>query len=51
MRMNDLAHELNCSRLEVSKLLNTMQEEKLLILSRGKITIPHLEHLINTSKV
>ena len=46
MRMNDLAHELNCSRLDVSKLLNTMQEEKLLFLSRGKITIPHLEHLI-----
>jgi CRP-like cAMP-binding protein len=46
MRMTDLAHELNCSRLDISKCLNAMQEEQLLILSRGRITIPHLEHLI-----
>jgi biotin operon repressor len=44
--MTDLAHELNCSRLDISKCLNAMQEEQLLILSRGRITIPHLEHLI-----
>jgi len=46
MRMTDLANELNCSRLDISKCLNAMQEEQLLILSRGRITIPHLEHLI-----
>lgn len=46
MRMTDLAHELNCSRLDISKCLNAMQEEQHLILSRGRITIPHLEHLI-----
>lgn len=46
IRMTDLAHELNCSRLDISKCLNAMQEEQLLILSRGRITIPHLEHLI-----
>lgn len=46
MRMTDLAHELNCSRLDISKCLNAMQEEQFLILSRGRITIPHLEHLI-----
>ena len=44
--MRQLANEINDSRLDVSKTLNEMEEEGLLILSRGKITVPAIERII-----
>ena len=44
--MNQLADELNDSRLNVSRVLNAMQDEGLLKLSRGRIEVPSLEHLM-----
>jgi hypothetical protein len=44
--MNQLAQEVGDSRLDVSQVLNAMQEEKLLRLRRGIIEIPSLEHLL-----
>ena len=41
--MNTLANELNDSRLNVSRQLNAMEREQLLVLRRGQIEIPHLE--------
>jgi len=41
-----LAAELGCSRLEVSKTLNELQADGLLVLHRGRIEIPLLEHLL-----
>ena len=43
--MEDLAHELHQSRLNVSRMLNGMQHEGLLSMSRGVLTIPQLEAL------
>ena len=45
--MNQLAHELNDSRLNVSVALNRLQEQNLLELYRGRIVIPAMERLIN----
>lgn len=45
IKMTSLAHELNCSRLEVSIALNALRSEGLLSLSRGRITIPNLQSL------
>lgn len=45
IRMEDLAIELHQSRLNVSRMLNTLQREGFLTLSRGIITIPQLETL------
>ncbi|GAB6983449.1 Crp/Fnr family transcriptional regulator [Prevotella dentasini] len=45
IKMNDLAREIHESRLNVSRLLNTLQAEGLLTLARGQITIPALEEL------
>lgn len=45
IRMNQLAEELNDSRLDVSKALNDLQDKGLITLSRGKIDIPQLEKL------
>ena len=44
--MNQLAGELNDSRLNVSKVLNEMQAEGLVTLHRGRIDIPLLERVI-----
>ena len=44
--MNQLAGELNDSRLNVSKVLNEMQAENLISLHRGRIEIPLLERLL-----
>jgi CRP-like cAMP-binding protein len=44
--MNQLAQEVNDSRLDVSRVLNAMQTEGLLRLRRGIIEIPSLERLL-----
>ncbi|MBQ2208475.1 MAG: Crp/Fnr family transcriptional regulator [Prevotella sp.] len=44
--MNQLAADLNDSRLDISKALNQMQEDGLLTLHRGRIEIPMLERLL-----
>jgi DNA-binding GntR family transcriptional regulator len=46
MLMNQLAADLNDSRLDISKSLNQMQEDGLLTLHRGRIEIPMLERLL-----
>ena len=45
IRMEDLAHELHQSRLNISRMLNGMQHKGLLSMSRGVLTIPQLEAL------
>lgn len=44
--MRQLATEVGDSRLDVSRVLNTLQSRGLLSLTRGCITIPSLEHLL-----
>ena len=44
--MNQIAAELNDSRLDISHALNKMQADKLLTLHRGRIEIPMLERLL-----
>lgn len=44
--MQQLADNLNDSRLDISKELNQLQEEGLLTLHRGRIEIPMLERLL-----
>ncbi len=46
IRMKDLAAELHAPRLNISSLLNSLQADNLLTLSRGRIVIPALEKLI-----
>lgn len=48
--MVDLANELVTTRLNVSKMLNRLKEDNLIYLSRGHITIPELEKLIQRQK-
>ena len=43
--MERLAHEMNDSRLDVSRALNAMQSDGLLRLHRGRIEVPSLERL------
>lgn len=43
--MEDLAQELHQSRLNISHMLNALQRDGLLTMSRGIITIPQLETL------
>ena len=43
--MEDLAQELHQSRLNISRMLNALQCDGLLTMSRGIITIPQLETL------
>lgn len=45
IKMARLAEEVGESRLKVSQALNTLEEEGLITLSRGMITIPQLEKL------
>ncbi len=47
IKMTRIAEELNDSRLDISRALNLMEEQKLLQLYRGRIHIPALEKLIN----
>lgn len=47
IKMSRIAEELNDSRLDISRALNTMQANQLLHLYRGRIHIPALEKLIN----
>jgi len=44
--MTRLAQELAVSRLDISRSLNAMQAEGLLMLHRGRIEIPMIEHLL-----
>jgi CRP-like cAMP-binding protein len=44
--MTRLADEVNDSRLNVSRVLNEMQHQGLIMLSRGKIEVPQLERLL-----
>ncbi len=44
--MERLGHELNASRLEVSRALNSMQDDGLIALARGRFTVPALERLV-----
>lgn len=44
--MKRLAEEMNDSRLNVSRVLNDLQERELLYLYRGRIEIPSLEQLL-----
>lgn len=46
--MTRLAVEVNDSRLNVSRVLNEMQYQGLISLSRGKIDVPQLERLLYT---
>lgn len=48
IKMTRIAAEVNDSRLDVSHVLNSMQQQQLLSLHRGRIHIPRLELLINT---
>lgn len=45
--MTRLAEEVNDSRLNVSRVLNQMQKDGVLILSRGRIEVPQLERLLS----
>lgn len=49
IKMQTLADILNDSRLDVSHALNTLQDRHLLVLSRGKIDIPDLHHLVDAT--
>lgn len=46
MLMQQLAADLNDSRLDISRALNEMQADGLLTLHRGRIEIPSLERLL-----
>lgn len=47
IRMTQLAAEVGDSRLDVSRALNSLQDDDLLRLHRGIIEVPQLERLIN----
>ena len=47
IKMDRLAQELNVKRLKVSVALNELENQGLIELHRGKISIPALEKLIN----
>lgn len=44
--MNQIAAELNDSRLDISRALNEMQKDGLLTLHRGRIEVPAMERLL-----
>lgn len=44
--MQQIADELNDSRLDISRALNQMQRDQLLTLHRGRIEIPMLERML-----
>ena len=45
IKMEDLAHIVNDTRLNVSRVLNALQSKELLELRRGEIIVPQLEEL------
>lgn len=47
--MVSLARMLNCPRIQISNVLNALEEKQLVALSRKKIQIPQLEKLIQES--
>ena len=47
IKMENLAQILNETRLNVSKVLNQMQDEGLLALHRGEIEIPEAGYLVS----
>lgn len=49
IKMTDLAQIVNDSRLDVSRALNALQDKGLLSLSRGKIVIPDMKGLTQTT--
>ena len=49
--MKQLATELHAKRVNISQALNAMQSDGLLTLSRGKITIPVFETLLQSEKI
>lgn len=49
--MTQLAVEVGDSRLDVSRALNQMQHDGLLHLHRGRIEVPHMEHLLMLNTV
>ncbi len=48
--MNTLAQALNTSRRDVSETLNSLEQEGLVVLSRGAVHIPAIEELYNKKK-
>ena len=44
--MNRLAAEVNDSRLDVSRVLNRLQQEGKIVLHRGRVEIPQMERLL-----
>lgn len=44
--MERLGRELNASRLDVSRALNSLQDDGLVVLARGRFTVPALERLV-----
>lgn len=50
IKMEELARIINTSRINVSKILNEMQEDGLLELHRGKIVIPQVEKLLERDR-
>lgn len=45
IRMEDLAFELNETRLNISRILNNLEKQELVVLKRSMIEIPHMEKL------
>ena len=46
IKMNVMAKELGCSRLEVSEALHRLQDRKLIVMGRSCIRIPTLQQLL-----
>lgn len=46
VKMNDLAREIGCSRLEISQALHVLEEKNLIRMQRGIIEVPVLQQLI-----
>ena len=51
IKMVRLAHELNASRLDVSKALNTLNDLHMIKLGRGGFIVPKMELLLNYKSV
>ncbi|MBP3613938.1 MAG: Crp/Fnr family transcriptional regulator [Bacteroidaceae bacterium] len=48
IKMEELAHQLSETRINISRALNSMQQQGLLELSRKEILVPSLENLLDT---
>lgn len=49
IKMEQLAQQLDIPRINISRALNNLQEEELVTLTRGEITIPKFEDLIRNT--